>query len=311
MASSPLTVAVFVAATALSLSASVVLVARLERVGARLGLSEALLGLLAALAADTPEITSAVTALTHGQHDVSTGVVLGSNVFNLAALLGLGAVVAGRIRLHRRVVIFEGSLALWMAVLSIAAALGLIAPAAALVPRAGRPGALCVRVGAATIQPRDHPAVGPAAVLARRGDRRGRTGTIRGNPSRKRQPAGCRHRRPRPRRRARGKLRHGTQRLGARRPLRRPGRDHRRDRAGRGDEPAQRRCRCLPRPPGTRRRDPATGGCGPTLSCASPRTWPRTAGKGWPATAAPLPPGPVPGLQDLPGPPEDVGRGPR
>ena len=105
-----------------------VLVVRLERVGARLGLSEALLGLLAALAADTPEITSAVTALVHGQHEISTGVVLGSNVFNLAALLGLGAVVAGRIRLHPRVVIFEGSLALWMAVLSIAAALGLIAP---------------------------------------------------------------------------------------------------------------------------------------------------------------------------------------
>ena len=55
MASSPLAAAVFVAATALSLSASVVLVVRLERVGARLGLSEALLGLLAALAADTPE----------------------------------------------------------------------------------------------------------------------------------------------------------------------------------------------------------------------------------------------------------------
>ncbi len=51
------------AAAALSLSASVLLVVRLERVGARLGLSEALLGLLAALAADTPEITSAVTAV--------------------------------------------------------------------------------------------------------------------------------------------------------------------------------------------------------------------------------------------------------
>jgi cation:H+ antiporter len=133
MASSPLAAAVFVAATGLSLSASVVLVVRLERVGARLGLSEALLGLLAALAADTPEITSAVTALTHGQHDVGTGVVLGSNVFNLAALLGLGAVVAGQVRLHPRVVIFEGSLALWMAALSITAALGLIAPVAALV----------------------------------------------------------------------------------------------------------------------------------------------------------------------------------
>ena len=61
----------------------------------RLGLSEALLGLVAALAADTPEVTSAVTALAHGQHDVGTGVVLGSNVFNLAALIGLGAVVPG------------------------------------------------------------------------------------------------------------------------------------------------------------------------------------------------------------------------
>ena len=93
--SSPWAVAVFVAAAALSLGASAVLVVRLERVGARLGLSEALLGLVAALAADTPEVTSAVTALAHGQHDVGTGVVLGSNVFNLAALIGLGAVVAG------------------------------------------------------------------------------------------------------------------------------------------------------------------------------------------------------------------------
>ena len=95
MASSPLAAAVFVAATALSLSASVVLVVRLERVGARLGLSEALLGLLAALAADTPEITSAVTALSRGQASVGAGVIIGSNVFNLAALLGLAAAVAG------------------------------------------------------------------------------------------------------------------------------------------------------------------------------------------------------------------------
>jgi cation:H+ antiporter len=66
------------------------------------GSAEALLGLLAALAADTPEVISAVTALAHGQHDVGTGVVLGSNVFNLAALIGLGALIAGGIKLHRR-----------------------------------------------------------------------------------------------------------------------------------------------------------------------------------------------------------------
>jgi len=133
MMSWPGAAAVFVAAAALSLGASAVLVVRLERVGARLGLSEALLGLVAALAADTPEVTSAVTALAHGQHDVGTGVVLGSNVFNLAALIGLGAVIAGGIRLHRRVVLFEGTVALWMAALAIAAVTGLITPVAALV----------------------------------------------------------------------------------------------------------------------------------------------------------------------------------
>jgi len=132
MMSSPLAATVFAAAAALSLGASAVLVVRLERLGARLGLSEALLGLVAALAADTPEVTSAVTALAHGQREIGTGVVLGSNVFNLAALIGLGAVVAGGIRLHPRVVIFEGSVALWIAAASIAAAAGLITPATAL-----------------------------------------------------------------------------------------------------------------------------------------------------------------------------------
>jgi cation:H+ antiporter len=128
----PLAAAVFVAAAALSLGASAVLVARLERLGTRLGVSEALLGLVAALAADTPEVTAAVIALAHGQHDIGAGVVLGSNVFNLAALIGLGAVVAGGIRLHRRVVIFEGTVALWMAAVAIAAAISLIPPVTAL-----------------------------------------------------------------------------------------------------------------------------------------------------------------------------------
>ena len=55
----------------------------------------------AAVAADAPEITASITALAHHQATIGAGVVLGSNVFNLAALLGLGAVVAGRINLHR------------------------------------------------------------------------------------------------------------------------------------------------------------------------------------------------------------------
>ena len=120
----------------------------------RLGLSEALLGLVAALAADTPEVTSAVTALANGQHDVSTGVVLGSNVFNLAALIGLGAVVAGGIKLHRRVVLFEGTVALWIAALSIAAVTGLITPVCRHAgPGSGRAGTLRVRLGPARHEP--------------------------------------------------------------------------------------------------------------------------------------------------------------
>jgi cation:H+ antiporter len=101
---------IFVLGVVVSLGSSWVLVVRLERVGSRLGLSEGLLGMLAALAADTPEITAAVTALVRNGQRVGAGVVIGSNVFNLAALLGLSAVVAGHIALHRRVVEMGGAL---------------------------------------------------------------------------------------------------------------------------------------------------------------------------------------------------------
>jgi cation:H+ antiporter len=117
-----------VVGAAFSLAASTILVIRIERLGERLGLTEAMLGLVAALAADAPEITSAAAALARGQHAVGVGVVLGSNVFNLAALLGLGAVVAGQIALHRRVVALEGAVGLWMAAVSICALAGLIGP---------------------------------------------------------------------------------------------------------------------------------------------------------------------------------------
>ena len=110
-----LSLAAFLIGAVVSLGTSWVLVSLLERVGERLGLSEALLGILAALAADAPEITAAVTALLHHQATVGAGVVLGSNVFNLAALLGLGAVVEGRIRLHRRSWRSAGRLPCWSA----------------------------------------------------------------------------------------------------------------------------------------------------------------------------------------------------
>ncbi len=131
----------FVFSAAVSLATSWLLVTRLERIGARIGLSEALLGMLAALAADAPEITASVTALAGHHARIGAGVVIGSNVFNLAALLGLGAVVAGEIRLHRRVIILEGTVAMLIAIVCFAVVLGgpgpgvgLLAAVAVLVP---------------------------------------------------------------------------------------------------------------------------------------------------------------------------------
>jgi cation:H+ antiporter len=127
-----LTLVVFIAGIAASLAASAVLVTRLERLGERLGAPEAMLGLITALAADSPEISAAVAALARGQRDVGVGVVLGSNVFNLAALLGLSALISGRIVLHRRVVILEGVVALWVAAASIATIARIVTPAQGL-----------------------------------------------------------------------------------------------------------------------------------------------------------------------------------
>lgn len=109
----------FPAAAVVALSASFLLVTRLERFAARFRLSEATLGLLVALVADSPEITSAITASGHGQTSIGAGIVLGSNVFNLAALLGLGAIVAGKINLHRRVVILDGVTAALIAIVAL------------------------------------------------------------------------------------------------------------------------------------------------------------------------------------------------
>ena len=123
----------FLAGALVSLATSWILVSRLERVGERLGLSEALLGIVAALAADAPEVTAAVTAIAGHQQRLGAGVVIGSNVFNLAALLGLGAVVAGRIRLHRKVVVLGGTVAICVAVVCLVVVLGVLPPTAGLV----------------------------------------------------------------------------------------------------------------------------------------------------------------------------------
>jgi cation:H+ antiporter len=102
----------FVLALAVTLYAAAIFADRLDRLGEHLGLPEALLGLLTAAAADAPELASAITAVATGKKGVGLGVVVGSNVFNLGAMIGLSAVVTGCVRLRPETLALEGGVAL-------------------------------------------------------------------------------------------------------------------------------------------------------------------------------------------------------
>ena len=99
----------------------------------RLGVSEAMLGLSAALAADAPEISAGhQRARTDDEQQIGAGVVLRVECFNLAALLGLGAMVAGSIGLHRRWCCSERYRRAWCGAYSLLVVLGVVPPAVAL-----------------------------------------------------------------------------------------------------------------------------------------------------------------------------------
>ena len=81
-------VAEFLAALVLVSISGFVLTGQIDRLGARLRFTSGLLGLAVAFGADSPEIASAVSALLHGRGDIGAGVVLGSNIFNVAGIRG-------------------------------------------------------------------------------------------------------------------------------------------------------------------------------------------------------------------------------
>lgn len=124
-------IALFVAGLALSALSSLVLSTTLDRTGARFDLSEGLLGIVTAVGADAPEIAAAVTALLAGRRDVGVGVVLGSNIFNVAVLLGLSATIAGGVHIHRRGLWFQGTMGLVATVIAVILVLGVVSGAVA------------------------------------------------------------------------------------------------------------------------------------------------------------------------------------
>src|SRR3989440_8028940 len=135
--SDALLAASFLVSGLVSLLFSWLLVTAIERVGARLALTEGLLGVLAALAAEAPEITAAVTALAGHRSRSGAGVVTGSSGSNLAALLGLTAVVGGGTALDRRVIELNGAVAMWICVICLLVVLGTLSPLAGVLASGG------------------------------------------------------------------------------------------------------------------------------------------------------------------------------
>jgi cation:H+ antiporter len=118
---------------AVTLSAAATFARRLDQLGARFGLPEVIIGLLTAMAADGPEVSSALAALSKGAHAAGVGVIVGSNVFNLAAMIGLSALLAGGVRVARETLIVEGSIGLAVTAIGIALLLGALSAILAVV----------------------------------------------------------------------------------------------------------------------------------------------------------------------------------
>jgi cation:H+ antiporter len=82
------------------------------RLARNLGLLGGVVGLIVALCADAPEISSSVSAVASGSAATAAGVVFGSNVFNIAVLLGGAAFAAGEVRIPRPALLVDGGVAM-------------------------------------------------------------------------------------------------------------------------------------------------------------------------------------------------------
>jgi hypothetical protein len=129
--STGIVIGIVVVALAATLGASEVLVRGVGRLARNLGLLAGVVGLIVALGADSPEISSSVSAVASGSAATAAGVVFGSNVFNIAFLLGGAALAAGEVRIRRSVVVLDAGVAIVVTLAMGLAVLGEIPIAAA------------------------------------------------------------------------------------------------------------------------------------------------------------------------------------
>jgi cation:H+ antiporter len=124
----PLAALLFTGSLATTLVAARLFARRLDRLGVRFRFPEALVGLLTALAADGPELSSALFALIRGAHATGVGVLVGSNAFNLAAMIGVSALLVGAVTVRRRTLALEGCVGVGITLIAVAVLLHWISP---------------------------------------------------------------------------------------------------------------------------------------------------------------------------------------
>jgi len=89
------TITLFVIGLVLLLGGADVLIRGATAIARRLGISPLLVGLtIVSLGTSAPEVAVSVTSAYHGEADMALGNVLGSNIFNILAILGSSALVA-------------------------------------------------------------------------------------------------------------------------------------------------------------------------------------------------------------------------
>lgn len=85
----PLTLLSFLGSLAITMAAAAWFARRLEAICDRLELSVGVLSILGALGANIPNYVAAIDAIAHGSTEVGLGIIVGSNVYNIALILGL------------------------------------------------------------------------------------------------------------------------------------------------------------------------------------------------------------------------------
>jgi cation:H+ antiporter len=94
--STPLLIAlpVFLCSLLLVMGAAAWFTRRLELLCDRLDLSAGMLSMLGALGANIPNYVASMVAIASGQLDVGLGIIIGSNIYNIAIIMGISALAA-------------------------------------------------------------------------------------------------------------------------------------------------------------------------------------------------------------------------